>query len=235
MRITAPTRLPKIQEHRITKGSIANTVTKPEQSVIVYVKCGSNTYRKNISNSVTIGDLKKELVRTGVVTFLVDEFELSSKFNVDAADGMANRTVLLDDDSLSLHYYGFQKEANLTLIGPHITLDIVDTLNKRTWRMFSRWTSLKEMKNILASVRHFDFFMFVKSGNDAYRKLDIAHDIFIDQVFTDGDTIYLSKNDFFLSFGRIYLKDLDVGKVGFGGESVLSLKLRTQLLTGVPV
>ena len=207
-------------------------MTKPEQFIVINVKCGPKTYTKNVSNSLTVGQLKGQLVNTGVVAFLIDEFKLRKFLNLD---GTVNKTTLVDDDSLSLYYYGVQNEANLTVIGPYIRLNIVNTESKRSFRMFPRWSSFLEVKRILASVHHFDFFMFVERRNNVYQELGTAHDIPVDHVLKDGDTIYLSKNDFFRSYCRLYFNGSEGGNFGFGGESVLSLKLRTQLLTGVPV
>ena len=207
-------------------------MTKPEQFIVINVKCGPKTYTKNVSNSLTVGQLKGQLVNTGVVAFLIDEFKLRKFLNLD---GTVNKTTLVDDDSLSLYYYGVQNEANLTVIGPYIRLNIVNTESKRSFRMFPRWSSFLEVKRILASVHHFDFFMFVKRRNNVYQELGTAHDIPVDHMLKDGDTIYLNKNDFFRSYCRLYFNGSEVGNFGFGGESVLSLKLRTQLLTGVPV
>ena len=104
---------------------------------------------------------------------------------------------------------------------------IVNTESKRSFRMFPRWSSFLEVKRILASVHHFDFFMFVERRNNVYQELGTAHDIPVDHVLKDGDTIYLSKNDFFRSYCRLYFNGSEVGNFGFGGESVLSIKLRS--------
>ena len=206
-------------------------MTKPDQFIIINLKCGPKTYTKNVSNSLTVRELKEQLVNVGVVAFSIDEFKLRKVINVD---GAVNKTMLLDD-ALSLYHYGVQNEANLTVIGSYIRLNIVNTESKRSSRMFSRWSSLLEVKKILASVHYFDFYMSVKRRNNVYRKLSPAHDIPVHHVLKDGDTIYLSKNDFFQSYCRLYFNGSEVGNFGFGGESVLSIKLRMQLLTGTPV
>ena len=221
-----------LEGHRVTDGSTVNVMAKPEQFIIINLKCGPKTYTKNVSSSRTARQLKEQLMNAGVVAFSIDEFKLRKFLNVD---GAVNKTMLLDDDSLSLYHYGVQNEAKFTVIGPYIRLNIVNTESKRSSRMFSKWSSLLEVKRILASVHHFDFNIFVKRRNNVYRKLNTAHDIPVDRVLKDGDTIYLSKNDFFRSYCRLYFNGSEVGNFGFGGESVLSIKLRNQLLTGVPV
>ena len=221
-----------LEDVKITDGSAVNSIMKPEQSITVYIHFGPKTYAKIISSFMTVEDLKKELVRAGVVTFSIEVFKLR---RFKKGNWSAHTTVQLDNNSLPLHHYGVQNDSNLTVIGPYMKLNIVDTESKKIWRMFSRWSSLQELKKVLASVRHFDFFMFVKYGNGTYQKLDTAHDLVVDQIFTDNDTIYLSKDDFFRSYCRLHFKGFEVGHVGFGGESVLSIKLRTQLLSGVPV
>ena len=70
-----------LEDHRITDGSAINVMTKPEQFIVINVKCGPKTYTKNVSNSLTVGQLKGQLVNTGVVAFLIDEFKLRKFLN----------------------------------------------------------------------------------------------------------------------------------------------------------
>ena len=195
---------------------------RPEQPVIVHVKCGPKIHTKKVSNYATVRQLKTELLEAGVVTFTIDEFKLQT---VKKEEGAVNKTVLLEDESHELFLYGFQHEANLTVIGPHIRLNIVDTEGKTSSRIFSRWSSLQELKNILASMRHFDFFMFVKRRADDYRKLDTVHDILLDHVLTDDDTVYLSKNDFFRDKCQLYFEAVKFRNMGFGHETVSQCKV----------
>ena len=102
---------------------------KPEQFIIINVKCGPRTYTKNVSNSLTVRQLKEQLVNTGAVAFSIAEFKLRKFLNVD---GTVNKTMLLDDDSLSLYHFGVQNETKLTVIGPYIRLNFVNTESKRS-------------------------------------------------------------------------------------------------------
>ena len=55
-------------------------------------------------------------------------------------------------------------------------------------------------------------------------------------MLSDDDTIYIALNGFFQHFYPLYFNFKVIGKVGVGmEESVLSVKLRTQEQTGVPV
>ena len=162
---------------------------------------------------MTVRQHKTELVEAGVVTFTINEFKLG---RVKKEKGTVNKTVLLEDESHELFHYGFQHEANLTVIGPHIRLNIVDTESKISSRIFSRYSSLQELKNNLASVCHFDFFIFVKHENEFYRKLDTAHDILLVHILVHGDTIYLSKNNFFTDDCSVHFKGFEMDKLGFG-------------------
>ena len=58
-----------LEEQGITDASTVNILMDLEQCISINVKCGPKIYRKEITNSVTVRELKIDLVKSNRVAF----------------------------------------------------------------------------------------------------------------------------------------------------------------------
>ena len=81
-----------------------------------------------------------------------------------------------------------------------------------------------------------DIIMFIKRGNDTYVELDPKTKYSVGEVMTVDNNLYLTADMFFKSYYPVYYNGSEIGKIGVAyEESVLNLKLWTQVQTGIPV
>ena len=153
-----------------------------------------------------------------------------------------SREIAMDDESLPLHFYSIENGSTLTVVNPFISLNIVNILHETYYKQFPRDFILWEVKKTMISAKrfygHFDFYdiiMFTKTGDNVCKKFDLDLNVPIGDIFSDGDTVYLSVDNFFERSCPLYFQGNKIGKVGLGHtESVLSAKLRTQEQTEIP-
>ena len=74
--------------------------------------------------------------------------------------------------------------------------------------------TLEERLRVISSHYSFNVFMFIKTDIESYVKLDPSQDQILDDVFTDGDTVYLSMNSFHERKYSVYHKGSVVFKFG---------------------
>ena len=228
----------KLDELNISDGDTINILIEPDQCVNINVKCGPKTYKLETSLSMQVKELKQLLIKNNQVALLHEFFHLAMISSV-------NRETTLTNEYLPLHFYGVQNELLLKVIGKFIQLNIVNTRNEMNCRSFPRNTTLNDFKKTVIYFRQYyekyygtftNIIMFTKKVNNVYKRLHENRNITIGDLFSENDTIYLSIDDFFRYSYPLYYDGNEIGKVGVGyEESVLSIKLRTQEQTGIPV
>ena len=65
-----------LESSGIIDGSTISILIEPEQCIEVKIKCDPKVYVKEVNNSITVAELKQELVKSRDVTFPVDNFSL---------------------------------------------------------------------------------------------------------------------------------------------------------------
>ena len=115
-----------------------------------------------------------------------------------------SREIAMDDESLPLHFYNIENGSTLTDINPSTPLNIVNVLYETYYNQFPREFTLSEVKKTMASAKrfygYFDFYdiiMFTKAADNVYKKLDLNLPLPIGDIFSDGDTIYLTMDNFY--------------------------------------
>ena len=223
----------------ITDGDTINILIEPDECVEIEVKCGPKTYKLEISQSMRVEELKQLLIKNNQVAFLSKDFHIAKLVIKDGASS----EITMNDESLPLHFYGIQNESTLTVVRPFVLLNIVNIVNEIYFKQLPRDISVKQLKKTMIYAKrfyeHFDFYniiMFTKTAENSYKKLDENLDVTIGDLFSDGDMIYLTMDNFFVYSYPLYYDGKEIGKVGIGyQESCLSVKLRTQEQTGIPV
>ena len=231
-----------LKEHGITDGSTINILIDPEECISVFVQCGPKVITKEISNTMTVTDLKTDLVKSHQVAWQLHQFELGKVVARD--DGVGDGVIIaLDDDDVPLHYYGIHTETNLTVVASFFMINILNVNGEYLYKRVPRQMTVRELKvDILHSRRiytkfdYHDVMMFIKTGNDTYTELDPRVQRFVGEALGEGDTLYLSADTFFKEHYPLYYNGSEAGKVGVVyQQSVFNVRLGTQVQTGVPV
>ena len=230
-----------LDELNISDGDTINILIEPDQCVNINVKCGPKIYKLETSLSMQVKELKQLLVKNNQVALLYEFFHLAM---ISSNDGVNHETTLTNE-YLPLHFYGVQNESLLKVIGKFIQLNIANTRNEMNCRRFPRNTTLNDfMETMIYYKKYYEQYsgtfnnilMFTKKDNNVYKRLYENRNVIIGDLFLENDTIYLSIDDFFRNSYPLYYDGNEIGKVGVGyEESVLSIKLRTQEQTGIPV
>ena len=229
-----------LQEHGITDGSTISILKELEQCISINVICGPKIYRKEITNSVTVRELKFDLVTSNQVTFPFNQFKLVKELWTD--DEVEGDDVLmaveLDDEDVPLHHLGIYSEANLTVVASFIMINILNVNGEYLYKRVPKDMTVKELKTAIlhSGFDYYDFVMFIKIGNDTFLEMGPVANYSVGELLTDDDTLYLTTDTFFKSDYPLYYNGSETGKIGVAfPESVLNLKLWTQVQTGIPV
>ena len=229
------------EELNISDGDTVNILIEPDQCVNIDVKCGPKTYQLETSLSIQIKELKQILIKNNQVALLYEFFHLAM---ISSDDGIDRKTTMTGE-SLPLHFYGVHNGSTLKVIQPFILLNIVNTRNEMHYKRISSDITIKELKKTIMYSKPYsnqgygsydNIMMFTKTGNNVYKMLCENRKVAVGDLFSNHDTIYLTSDIFFENSYPLYYDGNDIGKVGVGyEESVLSIKLRTQEQTGIPV
>ena len=231
-----------LEEQGITDGSTVNILIEPDECINVNVKCCPKTYTKEISKSMTVNELKIDLIKSNQVAFPLHQFELAKLVPKDGSDDTGRYTAKLEDEDLPLHHYGIQTHTNLTVISPFIMIKILSINGEYLYKHVQKHMTFSQLKSKILLVQGYytfgyhDIIMFVKRGSDTYVELDPKTKYSVGEVLAEDDTLYLTADMFFKSYYPLYYNGSEIGKIGIAyEESVLNLKLWTQVQTGIPV
>ena len=224
-----------LEEQGIKDGSTVNILIEPEQCISVKVNCGPKIYTKEITNAMTVKELKIELITSNEVAFHFYEFELAK---VVSTGGI----VVLDDD-VPLHYNGVQTDTNIIVLPSHIMINILNVNGEYISKRVAKHKTIRQLKaDILHTKRlytifdYYDVIMFIRIGDNTYMELDPDVHLSVGEVLVENDTLYLCANTFFTHHYPLFYNGTNLGKVGVVyQQSVLNLKLWTQIQTGIPV
>ena len=246
-----------LEEHGIRDGSTVSIVIEPEKKLNLTMKLGPKTWKKTVSNSERVCDLKTQLVEGRQVIYAVNEIELI--VTADDNDGI-EADILLGDDSLPLHMCAVSNNMVIKVIGGKVTLKVVaystvlgqyDTEKKEMLKCLPRSMSLKELLNdTIEHDRRKNMWLF-RERRGQYVKLDAASEEPIGVMFCNTDAVYFVENKDFHegqtvrcffkgknthhSLINFFLGEM-IGRVGYiKNEIALFLKLRVQGQFGVPV
>ena len=131
-------------------------------------------------------------------------------------------------------FFNLQNYANITVKSSYMSLNVRGVFAEKFVKTFNRYMTLSSAMKTISSLYNFKIFLFVKHGDESYVKLDPTDEL-LDDLFIDGDTIYLSAVGFNKNELNVNHKGTTLFKYGYTDfECVRSAKLRIQLLTGVP-
>ena len=230
-----------LDELNITDGDTVNFLIEPDQCVNIYVECGPKTYQLETSLSIQVKELKQLLIKNNQVALLYEYFHLA----LISSDDDVYQETKLTDESLPLHFYSVQNGSTLKVIRAFIQLNIIDTRNEMHYKSIPSDITIQELKKTIMYSKQYsevyygsfdNIIMFTKTDDNVYKRLCENCKIIVGDLLSDNDSIYLSSDNFFKKFYPLYYDGNEIGKVGVGfEESVLSIKLRTQEQTGIPV
>ena len=161
-----------LEEQGIKDGSTVNTLIEPDACINVNVKCGPKTYTKEISKSMTVNELKIDLVKSNQIVFPLHQFELAKVVPRDGSDDSDHYIAQLDDGDLPLHHYGIQTHANLTVMSPFIMIKILSINGEYLYKHIQKHMTFSQLKSKILLVKGYitysyhDIIMFIKRGND---------------------------------------------------------------------
>ena len=116
-------------QHNISDGDTVNIVIEPEKKINIQINFGLETFEHNVSNSISIKDLKQLLRTSDQVGFCEDDFGLRVE-----SDGEAMK---LDDERIPVDVYGIQDQAKLNVFRNFMMVGIVPQeipVTKWHWR-----------------------------------------------------------------------------------------------------
>ena len=242
-----------LEEHGIIDGSTVNIVIAPDIETNLTIKHGPKEVTCSVSWSVRVRDLKQQLIDGGIVSFMLNEFELIISSNDN--DGTTDN-VPMQDESLPLYLYGVSDKNTIRVISGKVLVHLVIPRGEHFYKSFPKAMTLNEMKQTIRSVDYFfrvwpeddprndprfqmDILLFVQQGT-SYRKL--KGETPIGAILSDNDVVYLMEDKFFeqytskISSGMIpvYYNGKEIDRVVCSGETVLCTKLRIQEELGFP-
>ena len=207
-----------LQEHGITDGSTISILKELEQCISINVICGPKIYRKEITNSVTVRELKFDLVTSNQVTFPFNQFKLVKELWTD--DEVEGDDVViaveLDDEDVPLHHLGIYSEANLTVVASFIMINILNVNGEYLYKRVPKDMTVGELKTAIlrSGFDYYDFVMFIKIGNDTFLEMGPVANYSVGELLVDDDTLYLTADTFFKSHYPLYYNGSETGKIG---------------------
>ena len=218
-----------LEEHGITDGSTVNIVIEPDKEINLKLKLGPKEFTQKIKNSMSVRELKKQLIDGDIVGFMLDEFQLiiSAAENEGVTDN-----VPLVDETLPLHLCGVSDNTALKIMGWSIMIQLINQKGDKCFKYFPRKMTVKQMKQEISPQ---NISLFLECGT-RYRKFE--GDGPIGDVLSHNDVVHYIEDKFFQPEQMIVVnhKAVAIEKIGFvSGETVLSLKLRVQEHLGTPV
>ena len=191
---------------------------------------------------MTVNELKIDLVKSNQVAFPLHQFELAKVLTRDGSDDSDHYIVQLDDGDIPLHHLGIQINANLTVMSPFIMIKILSINGEYLYKHVEKHMTFSQLKSQILLVKGYatygyhDIIMFIKRGSDTYMELDPKTKYSVGEVLAIDNTLYLTADMFFKSYYPMFYNGPEIGKIGVVyEESVLNLKLWTQVQTGIPV
>ena len=232
-----------LEENAITDGSTVNILIEPDQCININVKCGPKVYRKEICNSMTVGELKINLMLSNQAALQLHQFKLAKIMPKDGGVSSGNNVAQLDDDYVPLHHFGIQTDTKLAVMTSFVMINILNVNGEYLYKRVPKDMTISQLRSdILISQRYttifgyHDVIMFIKRGKSTYVELDPEAKYSVSKVLTDDATLYLTADNFFKSHYPLYFNGSKIGKVGIAyEESVLNARLWTQAQTGIPV
>ena len=194
---------------------------------------------------MTVEELKIDLVKSSQVGFPIQQFELAKIVREDDNEDNddAYFIVDLDDYFVPLHHYWIQSDANLTVVSSFIMINILNVNGEYLYKRVSKDMTISELKSDILHYKRlctaFDFsdvVMFIKGRNDIFVELGIYGNYSVSELLAIDNTLYLTADTYFKSHYPLYFNGSEIGKIGVVyQESVLNIKLWTQVQTGIPV
>ena len=203
-------------EHGITDDSTVNILIDTEECIRVFVRCGHKMITKEISNSMTVGELKVDLFTSNQVAWQLHQFQLGKVVPKDD-----DVIIALGDEDVPLHYYEIQTETNLTVVAPYIMINILNVNGEYLKKRVSKQIPIDGLKSDILRSKHIytnfyyhDVIMFIKTENNTYMELDSGLQPLVGEVLVEGDTLYLNADTFFKEHYPLYHNGSKIGEVG---------------------
>ena len=206
-------------QHNISNGDTVNVLIEPERNVEVEVQCGPKTYKHEVSNGMTVKQLKMFLIETNEVVYMYKNLHLVTQVtNKDA-----EKEEELEDDFLPLHYYATDTNLKLQAIGPTVFVTSENSFGEKVRHKIPRKATVAGLKEVIIkskwnspNVNKFirvnsgctiddltkciikslrrdnddDIFLFVACENNCYKRLDETDSTPLGELLSNGDVVY---------------------------------------------
>ena len=161
-------------QHNISDGNTVNVLIEPEHDISIEVQCGPKVYKHNVSNCMTVKELKMLFIESNQVTFLYKEFN----FETYVTSKGIKQKQFLDDETLPLHFFSLDKYVKVKVVGPYVLLQSENQLGEILFHKISEKCMVSGLKKVIMKSAGkedvTDISMFVTCGNECYKKLDVT-------------------------------------------------------------
>ena len=173
----------------ISDGSTVNVLIEPERNIEVEIQCGPMIYKHEVSNCMTVKELKALLMERKEVAFFYKHFY----FIMQITKGDTREERVLENDSMPLHFYASNISLKLEAVSTTIQLKSKDPHNSLAYHKITVQSTVRDLKQIIMRSRCYDITdisMFVSDGSGGYKRLDEEEITPAYKLLPEDKTIY---------------------------------------------
>ena len=215
-------------QHNISDGGTVNIVIEPEKKIIVKLQFGLEKFSKTVKNSMSVKDLKQELINSDDFAFVHCDFNLLYLENPD-------KKVKLDT-SLPLYYYKIDDGATILIEKTFLLVNIKRVGGETEWiKRMPKTATIADLKKVILkdicdkSVSNVSLYL-----NDELKVND--EDVLEDLVEYFDDMLYFVEDKCYKECKGVYYRGKKIAFIGVDeNDSKEDLKLRARDQLCIPL